>query len=181
MTGTPTTDLRLLDIGTGSGCIALSLGLALAGAEVTAWDISDEALAIARENGRRYPEAKVVFEKADILHPPTDGRCWDVIVSNPPYVRQSEAAEMSANVLQYEPHTALFVPDDDALLFYRTIARFATTRLKPHGQLWFEINQYLSNETAQVVGESGFGDVRVLHDSFGNPRFLSAMLADVGK
>ena len=162
----------ILDIGTGTGCIALTLALELPDAQVTAWDISPEALAVARRNASLYPSASVTFEQADIFSPPADDRLWDIIVSNPPYVRRCEAAEMEHNVLDYEPHLALFVPDDDPLLFYRAIAKYASTHLREDGQLWLEINQYLSAETAHLIEEYGFGNVQVINDSYGNPRFL---------
>lgn len=170
--------LSVLDIGTGSGCIALSLALEIPGAEVTAWDISPEALAIARRNGALYPEAKVRFGQADILSPPATGQCWDVIVSNPPYVRRSEARDMERNVLEHEPHTALFVPDDDPLLFYRAVAGFARSHLTAGGWLWVEINQYLSSETARLIEDFGFRDVQIRMDGFGLPRFVQGRQAD---
>lgn len=164
---------RILDIGTGTGCIALSLALALPKSHVTAWDISPETLAVARSNADLHPDANVIFEQANILSPPDDERRWDVIVSNPPYVRCSEAAEMEHNVLDYEPHLALFVPDEDPLLFYRAIAEYASGHLMDGGQLWLEINQYLSKETAHLIEEYGFRNVQIINDSYGNPRFLS--------
>ncbi|MDE5788163.1 MAG: peptide chain release factor N(5)-glutamine methyltransferase, partial [Bacteroidaceae bacterium] len=170
--------LSVLDIGTGSGCIALSLALEIPGAEVTAWDISPEALAVARRNGALYPEAKVTFSRADILSPPATGQCWDIIVSNPPYVRQCEARDMERNVLEHEPHTALFVPDDDPLLFYRAVADFARSHLTAGGWLWFEINQYLSSETARLIEDFGFRDVQIQEDGFGLPRFVQGRMAD---
>ena len=165
----------LLDIGTGTGCIALSLALALPKVSVTAWDVSPAALDVAQRNADMYPEAKVVIEKADVLSPPADERLWDIIVSNPPYVRQCEAADMEHNVLDYEPHLALFVPDTDPLLFYRAIAEYASAHLRNGGQLWFEINQYLGMETAHLIEEYGFTDVSIINDSYGNPRFLSSI------
>ena len=164
----------ILDIGTGSGCIALSLALALPFAAVTGWDVSNEALAVARSNARLYPEVNVTFGQTDILST-TETPCqWDIIVSNPPYVRQSEAAAMSENVLKHEPHQALFVPDDDPLLFYRAIARFAQTGLKTDGQLWFEINEALGKETAELIEEMGFTEVDVYKDLYGKDRILKA-------
>lgn len=158
-----------LDIGTGSGCIAISL--AISGKEVTAWDISDEALLIACENARSLG-AKVTFEKKDILHIGGDVRHWDIVISNPPYVRQSEAKDMMANVLNHEPHQALFVPDQDPLLFYRAIADFSFTHLNRGGKLLLEINQWLSSETAELLREKGFRDVEIMKDQFGNNRMI---------
>lgn len=166
--------LRILDIGTGTGCIALSLSLALPGAQVTAWDVSEAALAVARENGRRHPKAQVDFELENILHPHPTDRLWDVIVSNPPYVRQSEARTMEKQVLDHEPHLALFVPDDDPLLFYRAIARFARQHLTDSGQLWLEINEALGAETAHLIEENGFTAVEILKDIHGRDRIIHA-------
>lgn len=170
------TSPNILDIGTGTGCIAISLALGLPEANVTAWDVSEEALDVARRNLALYPEANVVIEQADILQPPADERCWQVIVSNPPYVRQSEAREIQQNVLNYEPHKALFVPDNDPLLFYRAIAKYAAKHLADNGQLWLEINQYLGAETAHLIEGYGFADVRVMKDGFGHDRFLKCIL-----
>lgn len=164
--------LKVLDIGTGSGCIAISLALELPQAEVTACDVSSEALRIAADNAKSL-KAEVRFELQDILHPEPTDRQWNVIVSNPPYVRQLEAAEMSANVLEHEPHLALFVSDDDPLLFYREIGHFTWNHLTPGGRLYFEINQYLGPETAQLMEEIGFSDVQVHVDAYNNNRMLS--------
>ena len=166
---------HILDIGTGTGCIALSLALGLPEASVTAWDVSDEALVVARHNTELFPDAKVVFEKTDILSPANDDRRWDIIVSNPPYVRRCESTEMDSNVLDYEPHLALFVSDDDPLVFYRAIAGYASKHLQKDGQLWFEINQYLGKETAHLIEEYGFMDVRILKDGFGHDRFIKCI------
>lgn len=162
----------ILDIGTGTGCIALSLALALPTSQVTAWDISEEALSIARSNGQRYSEAHVSFERQDILSPVSDNRQWDVIVSNPPYICEKEAMDMTPNVLDYEPRTALFVPDDNPLLFYRAIARFARTRLTPQGMLWFEINEAYGKETKCLLEGEGFRKAEVMKDIHGKDRFL---------
>jgi len=164
---------RILDIGTGTGCIAISVALALPCAQVTGWDVSEEALALARRNAAMYPEIKVSFEHNDILQPATDKRQWDIIVSNPPYVRQSEAKDMDRNVLDYEPHLALFVPDNDPLHFYRAIGLYAQEHLTSTGSLWLEINQYLSAETAHLIEDFGFQEVEVLNDIHGNPRILT--------
>ncbi len=168
-------ELHVLDIGTGSGCIALSLALALPKAHVTAWDISLEALSIARRNAAFYPDAHVVFKQVDIMTPPADDCQWDIIVSNPPYVCQSEAATMDNNVLDYEPHQALFVPDNDPLLYYRSIASFAKKHLCNGGSLWFEINQAYGTETSRLIEDFGFRDVEVIRDDFGRDRFIKGM------
>ena len=162
----------ILDIGTGTGCIALSLALALPKSEVTAWDVSPEALAVAQRNVERYPEARVKLEQCDIFSPPEDNRRWQVIVSNPPYVRQSEAKGMQRNVLEYEPHEALFVPDDNPLLFYRAILWYAMRHLSPNGSIWFEINQALGEEMRHLIEYFGFSDIEILKDSYGHDRFV---------
>lgn len=162
---------RILDIGTGSGCIAISLALDIRHSVVSAIDISSEALTVARRNAEDL-SAQVFFMQQDILHPePTDER-WDIIVSNPPYVRQLEAADMHENVLKHEPHLALFVSDQDPLLFYREICRFASQHLNPGGMLFFEINQYLATETVHLTEEFGFCNIEVRHDQYGNKRML---------
>ena len=135
----------ILDIGTGSGCIAITVALALPQARVTAWDISTDALAIAAGNAHRLG-ASVRFEHQDALSAPDDEERWDVIVSNPPYICDRERADMSDNVLSYEPELALFVPDNDPLLFYRAIARYASKALKPGGRLLFETNTAYAHE-----------------------------------
>ncbi len=162
----------ILDIGTGTGCIALSLSLALPQAHVTGWDVSEAALLLARRNAALYPQTKVTFEQRDILQPPVDDRQWDVIVSNPPYVRKSEAREMDSNVLRYEPHLALFVPDEDPLRFYRAIGRYAQGHLVPGGMLYFEINQAYGAETSDLIEEFGFRNVTVLKDEYSHDRFV---------
>lgn len=182
------TNAKVLDIGTGSGCIALAL--AHRGFMTEGWDVSHEALAIARQNARALL-LDVAFSHHDILKEAaafdtasesTDscdsiGKStmkWDIIVSNPPYIRQSEAAEMEANVLEHEPHLALFVPDNDPLVFYRAIARYAHHTLRPGGGLYFEINRELSAETAALLRETGFRQVDVHRDQFDNDRMVSA-------
>lgn len=169
----PPAPLRVLDVGTGSGCIAVTLALDLFNAEVTAWDISSEALVIARDNAHRLG-AKVNLEYQDALNPPQDGRRWDIIVSNPPYIARREAAEMSANVLDHEPHTALFVPDDDPLRFYRTIASYARRTLDNDGTLYFEINPHYAEEMLCMLREQGFSQSRLIKDSFGKQRICIA-------
>lgn len=161
----------ILDIGTGSGCIAITVALALPQARVTAWDISTDALAIAAGNAHRLG-ASVRFEHQDALNAPDDEERWDVIVSNPPYICDRERADMSDNVLSYEPELALFVPDNDPLLFYRAIARYASKALKPGGRLLFETNTAYAHEVAQTMADEGFTAIEVRNDCFGKPRMV---------
>lgn len=161
----------ILDIGTGSGCIAITVALALPQARVTAWDISTDALAIAAGNAHRLG-ARVRFEHQDALSAPDDEERWDVIVSNPPYICDRERADMSDNVLSYEPELALFVPDSDPLLFYRAIARYASKALKPGGRLLFETNTAYAHEVAQAMADEGFTAIEVRNDCFGKPRMV---------
>ncbi len=167
-------DLRVLDIGTGSGAIAIALARALKFPMVDAFDISAEALEVAKENATNL-KAKVNFSLTDILTTPLPpAPCYDIIVSNPPYVTDSERAEMEANVLDYEPHTALFVPDADPLLFYRAIAIYASKALVAGGRIYFEINRSFGKETAQLLTENGFTDARVVKDMYACDRFVVA-------
>lgn len=161
----------ILDIGTGSGCIAITVALALPQARVTAWDISTDALAIAAGNAHRLG-ASVRFEHQDALSAPDDEERWDVIVSNPPYICDKERADMSDNVLSYEPELALFVPDSDPLLFYRAITRYASKALKPGGRLLFETNTAYAHEVAQTMADEGFTAIEVRNDCFGKPRMV---------
>ena len=161
----------ILHIGTGSGCIAITVALALPQARVTAWDISTDALAIAAGNAHRLG-ASVRFEHQDALNAPDDEERWDVIVSNPPYICDRERADMSDNVLSYEPELALFVPDSDPLLFYRAIARYASKALKPGGRLLFETNTAYVHEVAQAMANEGFTAIEVRNDCFGKPRMV---------
>ena len=161
----------ILDIGTGSGCIAITVALALPQARVTAWDISTDALAIAAGNAHRLG-ASVRFEHQDALNAPDDEARWDVIVSNPPYICDKERADMSDNVLSYEPELALFVPDSDPLLFYRAIARYASKALKPGGRLLFETNTAYVHEVAQAMANEVFTAIEVRNDCFGKPRMV---------
>lgn len=175
--------LRVLDIGTGSGCIALSLRHSLREPEVMAVDASDDALRTARANAERLG-LDIDIARLDILSPEADelaasGKRFDIIVSNPPYVRLSECARMESNVLDHEPHMALFVPDDDPLLFYRRIGHLcASGLLAQGGALFFEINEALGAETADVLTGLGFADVKVGVDFTGRDRFVSASLPD---
>ena len=163
---------NLLDVGTGSGCIAISIALDTQ-AEVTAWDIADEALATAKKNAINL-NANVKVEKQDILQPPSDGRQWDIIVSNPPYICEKEKAGMDNNVLEHEPHLALFVPDDDPLRFYRAIARYATSSLSMGGTLYFEINPAYRHEMELMLASEGFTHVETRVDMFGKQRMMKA-------
>ena len=168
----------ILDIGTGSGCIAITVALALPQARVTAWDISTDALAIAAGNAHRLG-ASVRFEHQDALNAPNDEERWDVIVSNPPYICDRERADMSDNVLSYEPELALFVPDSDPLLFYRAIARYASKALKPGGRLLFETNTAYVHEVAQAMADEGFTAIEVRNDCFGKPRMVKGVFLKV--
>lgn len=170
----------ILDIGTGSGCIAITVALALPQARVTAWDISTDALAIAAGNAHRLG-ASVRFEHQDALSAPDDEERWDVIVSNPPYICDRERADMSYNVLSYEPELALFVPDSDPLLFYRAIARYASKALKPGGRLLFETNTAYAHEVAQAMANEGFTAIEVRNDCFGKPRMVKGDFLKVKK
>lgn len=167
--------IKILDIGTGSGCIAISLAKNLPNAEVHAIDVSEGALAVAKSNARSNG-VTVRFIKQDILTAEVLPETYDVIVSNPPYVRNLEKEEINKNVLEYEPHLALFVDDNHALLFYRKIADLAGNFLKPAGILFFEINQYLGEETKAMLKEKGFTNVELRKDIYGNDRMIRASL-----
>lgn len=167
----PPAPLHLLDIGTGSGCIAVTLALSLPWAEVTAWDVSPDALLTARDNGHRL-QAHVDWQLQDALAPPADQGKWDVIVSNPPYIIERERARMRRNVLDHEPSLALFVPDDDPLRFYRAIAHYAATALRPEGRIYFEINPLFVDELTEMMRAEGFRDVEVLTDFRGHQRMV---------
>ena len=178
---------RILDIGTGSGCIAISLKLRLGDAYVEAWDISEEALRTAQDNADAL-KAEVVFRKRDALvssalteqamdsinysEASNTAALWDLIVSNPPYICDSERSAMDDNVLLHEPHTALFVPDDDPLRFYRAIARYALLTLNIGGNLLFECNTRYAEATGTMLSDMGFEEVTVSDDCFGLPRFV---------
>lgn len=185
---------RILDIGTGSGCIAISISLALADrhCHTEAWDISEDALRIATDNAERLG-ADVKFRRRDALRFEEDfpaeenqggaevlsdtnaaAESWDIIVSNPPYICNREAADMHANVLRHEPHLALFVPDTDPLLFYRAIARYSMRSLRKEGWLLFECNTLYAHDTAQMAADMGFATSIVEDDCFGKPRFVKA-------
>lgn len=165
----PSAPKRILDIGTGSGCIAISLKLRLGEAYVEAWDISEEALRTAESNAKAL-KAEVAFCKRDALRAEESVAPWDLIVSNPPYICDSERADMDDNVLLHEPHTALFVPDDDPLLFYRAIARYAAYALRPGGSLLFEINSLYARQTEELLAQEGFKEISTERDIFGKER-----------
>lgn len=169
---------RILDIGTGSGCIATSISLALADRHcyTEAWDISEDALRIAADNAERLG-ADVKFRRRDALRleeEKSEEIMLDIIVSNPPYICNREAADMHANVLRHEPHLALFVPDTDPLLFYRAIASYAMRSLRKGGWLLFECNTLYAHDTAQMALDMGFATSVVEDDCFGKPRFVKA-------
>lgn len=167
----PHSPKRILDIGTGSGCIAISLKLRLGDAYVEAWDISEEALRTAQDNADAL-KAEVVFRKRDALKADNTAAPWDLIVSNPPYICDSERSAMDDNVLLHEPHTALFVPDDDPLRFYRAIARYALLTLNIGGSLLFECNTRYAEATGAMLSDMGFEEVTVSDDCFSLPRFV---------
>ena len=165
---------RVLDIGTGSGCIAISLAKNLKDADVTALDVSEGALEVAKTNAAMN-EVSLTFELTDILVVEKLSSTFDVIVSNPPYVRELEKHEIKPNVLENEPETALFVKDEDPLLFYEKITKLAQTALKENGSLYFEINQYLGKETEELLQSAGF-KTELRQDFLGNDRMLKGIL-----
>ena len=165
--------LNILDIGTGSGCIPICLAKNINNAHVSSFDISKEALALARGNAQKN-NVEVDFREFDILSAEKLDEKYDIIVSNPPYVRELEKKEMHKNVLEHEPELALYVQDDDALIFYRKITELAKEALKENGVLYFEINQYLGEETKALVESFGF-EAELKKDIFGNHRMLKAI------
>jgi len=166
--------LRVLDIGTGSGCIAISIALHCPEVSVTAIDLSPEALEVARQNAERH-RANVDFRLRDILHYENDSwPAFGLIVSNPPYVRESEKKDMEPRVLAYEPHQALFVPDDDPLLFYRSIAAFGQQYLSPGGKLFLEINEALGHETVALLKHYEYRDIELRQDFYEKARKIKA-------
>ena len=162
---------RILDIGTGSGAIAISLAKMIGGAKVVAVDISPEALAIAKRNAERLG-AEVEFVEADALGDLSHLGKFDVIVSNPPYIPQSDIADMRKNVVDFEPHTALFVPDNDILLFYRATAENAQRMLDEGGSIWFEIYEMAGNEVCEMLCEKGFSRNELIEDANLKPRMV---------
>lgn len=170
------TSPRILDIGTGSGCIAVSLAKKIQKSDVDAWDISENALQIARKNAQEN-NVTVTFEQIDIIQePPQINRQYDIIVSNPPYVCLNEKADMEKNVLDYEPHLALFVPNEDPLLFYRLILQAGRRLLTDNGYIYFEINRKFGNETAALLQINGYEKIEIIQDISGNDRIITARL-----
>lgn len=166
---------KVLDIGTGSGCIAITLQLDMPESNVTAWDISADALDVARENAQQLG-ANVNFVKLDALNAKPEGE-WDVIVSNPPYICEKEKKDMAVNVLEHEPHTALFVPDADPLLFYRAITRLAVQTLNKGGRLYFEINPIYADDTCRMMQAEGMTAVELRSDMYGKQRMAKGVKA----
>lgn len=167
--------ITILDIGTGSGCIAISLAKKIPEAKVYAMDISEQAIQVARDNAKKN-QADITFIKADILEVKELFQDFDIIVSNPPYVRELEKKEMRSNVLDNEPQRALFVSDNEPLLFYKKITDLAKEKLKENGGLYFEINQYLGVETKNMIESKGFKSVEVRKDLYDNERMIRACL-----
>lgn len=166
---------KVLDIGTGSGCIAITLQLDMPESKVTAWDISVDALDVARENAQLLG-ANVNFVRQDALNAKPEGE-WDVIVSNPPYICEKEKKDMAVNVLEHEPHTALFVPDADPLLFYRAITRLAVQTLSKGGRLYFEINPIYADDTCRMMRAEGMTEVELRSDMYGKQRMAKGIKA----
>ena len=164
---------RILDIGTGSGCISISLAKFLSGAEVEAWDISEGALEVARRNAARNA-VEVLFRQQDVLYALPGETRYDVIVSNPPYITEKEKLDMDANVLDWEPSAALFVPDADPLLFYRKIAELGFSILKAGGTLYFEINRAYGQETVAMLEGLNYKQIELRKDEWGNDRMIKA-------
>ena len=171
-----TRKFRIWDIGTGSGCIAIALAKHFGNAEVIAFDVSEEALQIAKENAESNG-VNVTFVLDDVLQPTSEffNQPVDLVVSNPPYVCDSERATMENNVLDWEPGSALFVPDDDPLRFYRQILKLAKNQLTPNGQIWFEINEQMGEEMLHLCQEMGFAEAEILLDFAEKPRFCRAV------
>ena len=172
---------QILDICTGSGCIAITLGLTLPNSEVTGWDISEDALRIAQGNVEMLKAGNVRIEYQDALMLPKAAEAesslskgWNIIVSNPPYICEKEKADMEKNVLEHEPSIALFVPDEDPLKFYRAIAEYASSALKSEGALYFEINPIYEKETREMLQSLGFKNIETKEDAFGKKRMMKA-------
>lgn len=174
-----TSPCAILDVGTGSGCIAITLAAMYPEAQVIAWDISEGALQVAHENAK-HNHVNVTFQQVDVLSPSLISAPLpftahqDVIVSNPPYILNKERAQMDTNVLEHEPHQALFVPDDDPLLFYRAIAQLGLTALKSGGRLYFEINPLCASELASLLSAMSYHDIEIKEDQFGKQRMMRA-------
>ena len=168
-------NINILDIGTGSGCIAISIAKNAPNAKIFALDISSKALEIAKENAK-LNGVSIQFIEANILNFPKSNEKFDIIISNPPYVRELEKKQMQKNVLENEPHIALFVRDENPLLFYDKIADFALTNLKQNGSIYFEINQYLGKETVTLLKSKGFQNIKLKKDIFDVNRMLKATI-----
>lgn len=164
---------KILDVGTGSGCIAISLAKNLEAAEVVSWDVSEEALQVAARNCRRN-DVRVILEHRDVLQASPTGERFDMIVSNPPYITEKEKTDMSANVLDWEPELALFVPDDKPLLFYQKIAELGVDMLVPGGKLYFEINREYGRQTVDMLVGLGYKNIELRKDLFQNDRMIKA-------
>ena len=165
---------QILDICTGSGCIAITLGLTIPNSEVTGWDISEDALRIAQGNVEMLKAGNVRIEYQNALMLPKTAETADIIVSNPPYICEKEKADMEKNVLEHEPSIALFVPDEEPLKFYRAIAEYASSALKSEGALYFEINPIYEKETREMLEGLGFKDIETKEDAFGKKRMMKA-------
>ena len=165
---------QILDICTGSGCIAITLGLNIPNSEVTGWDISEDTLRIAQGNVEMLKAGNVRIEYQDALMLPKAAETADIIVSNPPYICEKEKADMEKNVLEHEPSIALFVPDEEPLKFYRAIAEYASSALKSEGALYFEINPIYEKETREMLQSLGFKDIETKEDAFGKKRMMKA-------
>ena len=169
--------IMILDIGTGSGCIAVALAKKLSNAVIDAWDLSERAISVAADNASRNG-VEVHFTRRDILQPFSSEASYDVIVSNPPYVMESEKGTMERNVISFEPHEALFVPDDNPLLFYERIAWLAIETLNKRGRLYFEINRSKGEVICEMLQEKGFTEVELRKDISGNARMIRALKPD---
>ncbi|MBO5251995.1 MAG: peptide chain release factor N(5)-glutamine methyltransferase [Bacteroidaceae bacterium] len=165
---------RVLDIGTGSGCIPIALAHSLEGAEVEAWDISEEALQVARRNAERN-HVRVNFRRQDVFEAVPGELRYDVLVSNPPYITEQEKEDMEANVLDWEPSIALFVPDSEPLRYYQTIASLGFEMLEEGGPLYIEINRAYGKQTVQLLEKVGYNKVELRKDLFGNDRMIKAI------
>ena len=168
------TPISILDIGTGSGCIAITLAKEIPHAKVSAWDISEDALRIASKNAKKN-NADITFEKENILCPQQRQAAWDIIVSNPPYILRKESDGMEKNVLEYEPSIALFAPAENPILFYEAIGKWAIDYLKSGGRLFFELNPLTAEEVKKEMVDLGFQNVEIITDQYGKQRFLKAM------
>ena len=170
--------LHILDVGTGSGCIPITLALEMDQPVLTAVDVSEAALTVARNNAERYDKASTInFVRCDVLREELPVRDLDIIVSNPPYVRESEKANMHINVLDHEPHMALFVPEDDPLVFYRIIADKGISALNPGGKLYFEINEALGRDLTELLSALGYQEINLMRDLNDKDRIVTAVKA----